>query len=84
MAWAPNELPKSKIIVPKIEGISTGSATLPPVLTWGGPEILGRLPPFTFEPVEGREHDENHQRDLEEEIDQCQPREGVQAESGFI
>jgi hypothetical protein len=65
-----------------IDGIAP--ATTAPVLTWGGPEILGCLQPIAFEPVKGGEHDEDHQRDLEEEIDQCQPCEGVEVKSGFI
>ena len=70
--------------MPRIEGVSTGRATLAPVLKWGGPKILGRFPPFTFESIKGRENDENHQRNLEIEIDQCQPHEGVETKSGLI
>ena len=55
-----------------------------PVLNRGSPEILGRLPPFTFETVNGRKDHEDHQRDLEVEIDYGQAHEGVEAESGFI
>src|SRR5687767_6388821 len=65
-------------------GYQHGQRYISPVLSRGGSEILGGLPPFTFEPVEGRQDDEDHQRDLEVHIDQRQPREGVEAESGSI
>ena len=81
VATAPKEFANSKANVPRIDGIRIGNATIRQYCKPACAQNFRRLAPFALQPVKGRRDDQDHQRDLEEQIGDRQAPEAEDVEA---
>jgi hypothetical protein len=73
VATAPKELANSSAKVPRIDGKQDRERHHPPVLEARGAQDRRGLAPFALQPVKRGRDDQDHQRDLEEQVGEDQP-----------
>ncbi len=65
-------------------GHQDGQRHVPPVLARSRPQVLRSLTPLLLQAVDGGRDDEDHERQLEVEVDQLQPGLGEEAEALLV